>query len=109
MINFNDFSKEEIVWAAENMLELNLLPSLEEYLVRGMHLRKHERLTDKYNTLVNKYNVLPQRSADAKRAKADMYKKIQIVQKQLNEHFEKLLECKIIDQKEYDELLIKHG
>jgi len=105
-IDFKEFSKDEIIEAAELMLKTTLLPSLESHLIETLNNKKYNRLVDERNKLAVKWNNLldHKQTDEVVIAKEKIKKQLKRLDEKCKEQLQKLLDLKIIDQERYDEL-----
>lgn len=120
MIDFKKFNKEELLVAIDEMVQVikkfdnankvSAMPIFNKHILAKLYIAKHNRLARKNNSLTSKINALHKpKLSKTETEKLDMlFRQLISVKKQIEENGKKLLEFKIITQKEYDELPIKH-
>jgi hypothetical protein len=109
MIDFKEFNKDELIVAAEKLLEFNMLPSMEEHISRILNNMKFNRLTDARNNLAIKLKKKLEERKTRQRGIdiSKLYKAFDTADKQREVQLEKLLELKMISQEDFNNLSTK--
>lgn len=109
MIDFKEFNKNEVIIAAEKLLEFNMLPSMEEHIARMLNNMKFERLTDKRNNIAIEINrLLDEKETESRNIQIlGLRMKISGADDERERQLKKMLDLKIISQEDYNRLSVK--
>lgn len=109
MIDFKEFNKNEVIFAAEKLLEFNLLPSMEEHISRMLNKMKFQRLTDARNDIAIKINrLLDEKESASRNIKiTGLVVKLRPADDARDKQLQKMLDLKIITQEEFNDLSLK--
>lgn len=106
-IDFSKFDKPELIEALNIFNELNLLPSMQDYLVKKMNNSHFNRLTKERNDICIKVRPLLDKKRKTRKESLlidNLIKQIDIKTKSREKSLKKLHELRMVDDKEYEEL-----
>ena len=108
-IDFTEFDKPELIEALNIFNEMNLLPSMEEYLIRKMNSSCFNRLTDERNSIVLKLQPLLDKKRKSYKEKAQinrLVKQIDTKTKSREKALKRLLELGMVSDEKYKTLTL---